>query len=226
MAIVQNILNDIDLRYRNTFTVSQKLVWMSEEQLELFEILEIDSDPYNFPLQTDVQFYPIPSWFQVDRIKTATIQINDDPDFPQFAELPWRQNDDRSFTSYAELYYTIVGESFFIPNGTNDDRQVYFYMDVEPSDITTADLSSEPAVPVRFQELLKLGVLKRIAMARKDSQMFSNYSDEYEFKLSSMMEKMALRQPEFYTPVDTMPAYNRNRTGRYTRYTTITVTNP
>jgi hypothetical protein len=35
-------LTDVDLRYRNSFTTAQKLVWMTEEQSELFEVLEIE----------------------------------------------------------------------------------------------------------------------------------------------------------------------------------------
>lgn len=213
MAITQEILNDIDLRYRNTFTVAQKLVWMNEEKNELYEILEIDSFPINFPLQTDVQFYPMPDGVDIDRIKTISIQVNDAEDFPEFRQLPFRMNDDNSYTYIADLYYTIVGDSFFIPNGTKDDRQIYIYMDMPPSDI--ADLSAEPGVPVRYQELLKLGTLKRIAMARKDAQMFSNYDAEYEQKIADLEWKMKMQEPEWRAPVDMMPRASRHRTGRY-----------
>ena len=213
MATTQAILNDVDLRYRNTFTTSQKLVWMTEEQNELFEILEIDSAPVNFPLQTDVQFYPIPSGVDIDRIKTVSIQVNDSTDAPEFRQLPFRMNDDNSYAT--GLYYTIVGESFFIPHGTVDDRQIYIYMDTPPEDITTADLSNEPGVPVRYQEILKLGVLKRIAMARKDTQMYNNYTADYEQKIADLEWKMRMQEPEFRAQVDMMPRRSRYRTGYY-----------
>lgn len=211
MATTQAILNDVDLRYRNTYTVAQKLVWMSEEQNELYEILEIDSAPVNFPLQTGVQFYEIPIGVDIDRIKTVSIQINDLTDFPDFKPLPFRPNDDNSYTYPGGLYYTIVGEAFFIPYGTVDDRQVYIYMDTPPDDIT--DLNSEPGVPVRYQEILKLGVLKRIAMARKDVQMKNSYEADYEQKIADLEWKMKASEPEFRAPVDMMPRRSRYRTG-------------
>ena len=48
MATSTAIITDIDLRYRNTFTQPQKLIWFNEEQQELFDVLEIDSPPYTF----------------------------------------------------------------------------------------------------------------------------------------------------------------------------------
>jgi hypothetical protein len=215
MSTNQQILDDINLRYRNTFTTAQKLVWMNEEQSELFEILELDSAPVSFPLQTDVRFYPIPVGVDIDRIKTVSIQVNDDPNTPEFRQLPFRENDDNSYTYVADLYYSIVGKSFFIPNGTIDDRQIYIYMDKPTTDITTGNLGNEPAVPVRFQELLKLGVLKRIAEARKDTLMRNNYDANYQEKISNMQEKMALQVPEYHRPIDVMPRSERCRTERY-----------
>ena len=217
MATTQAILNDVDLRYRNTFTTAQKLVWMTEEQNELFEILEIDSAPVNFPLQTDVQFYPIPAGVDIDRIKTISIQVNDAADTPEFRQLPFKPNDDNTYAG--GFYYTIVGESFFIPYGAVDDRQIYIYMDTPPADIT--DLSSEPGVPVRYQEILKLGVLKRIAMARKDTQMYNNYTADYEQKIADLEWKMKMNEPEFRAPVDMMPRRSRYRKGDTAQFVTV-----
>jgi hypothetical protein len=201
MASSQSILDDINLRYRNTFTTSQILVWMNEEQQELFETLELDAPPINFPLQTDVQFYAIPVGIDIDKIKTVTIQINDDPTLPDFSELPFKRNDDRQYTNGTELYYTIVGDSFFIPIGALDDRQVYVYMDSNPAEITL-NLTVSPDLPTKFQELLKLGTLKRIAGARKDTQMYNNYSADYEQKIADILWNRKLSEPEFTAPID------------------------
>jgi hypothetical protein len=215
MASSQAILNDVDLRYRNTFTQPQKLVWMNEEVNELYEILEIDSAPVNFPLQTDVKFYPIPDGVDIDRIKTISIQVNDHVTDPEFRQLPFRMNDDNSYTYVADLYYSIVGDSFFIPNGTVDDRQIYIYMDTPPDEVNTSNIANESPVPVRYQEILKLGVLKRIAMARNDITRQNNFDASYQEKISDLSWKMRMQEPEFRAPVDMMPRANRFRTGRY-----------
>lgn len=188
---------------------------MNEEVNELFEILEIDSFPVNFSLQTGVQFYPIPTGVGIDRIKTISIQVNDDTSLPEFQQLPFRANDDNSYTYTADLYYSIVGDSFFIPNGVVDDRNVYIYMDTPPDEVTTSNITNENPVPVRYQELVKLGVLKRIAMARKDTTWYNNYNDTYESKIVDLEWKMKMNEPEFRKPIDTLPSFHRFRTGRY-----------
>jgi hypothetical protein len=221
MAAIQQLLDDIDLRYRNTFTTAQKLVWMNEEQRELFEVIELDSVPFSFSTVSGFYSYPIPDGVEKDRIKVITIDVSGNSDF---IDVPFIENDDNRYAPAASYWYTILEDNFYInfPSTPPGDRTVYIYLDQQPEDISASDLSVEPAVPVRYQELLKLGTLKRIAAARKDTIMYSNYSDTYEDKLSQMMEKMALQIPEFHTPVDMLPKRSRNRrTGRYVQYVTI-----
>lgn len=222
MATVQLLFNDIDLRYRNTFTIDQKIVWMNEEQRELFEILELDSVPFSFATVADMWLYPIPDGVEKDRIKVMTIQIND-ADPPEFTEIHFVENDNRQFAPYTSYWYTILENNFYInvPGGPLDDRLIYIYLDAQPEDISSSQLSVEPAVPVRYQELLKLGVLKRIAEARKDSAMYNLYASNYENKISELELKMKLQVPEFSRPIDTLPLMNRNRRGRYVQFVTL-----
>lgn len=225
MATVQQILNDINLRYRNSFTTEQKIVWMNEEQRELFEILQLDSVPFSFPTVAGNYLYPIPNGVEKDRIKVMTIQVNDGNP-PDFTEIDYIENDNRQFVPYAQYWYTILENNFYInvPGGPLDDRLVYIYLDQQPEDISPSNLSVEPSVPVRYQELLKLGVLKRIAAARKDVIMYNNYLSEHENKIIELEIKMKLQQPEFDSPIDTLPRMNRSRNGRYVRYLTINST--
>ncbi|GAB7057340.1 hypothetical protein JCM16163A_40890 [Paenibacillus sp. YK5] len=225
MATVQQILNDINLRYRNSFTTEQKIVWMNEEQRELFEILQLDSVPFSFSTVDGNYIYPIPNGVEKDRIKVMTIQVND-ADPPDFTEIDYIENDNRQFVPYAQYWYTILENNFYInvPGGPLDDRLVYIYLDQQPEDISPSNLSVEPSVPVRYQELLKLGVLKRIAAARKDVIMYNNYLSEHENKIIELEIKMKLQQPEFDSPIDTLPRMNRSRNGRYVRYLTINST--
>ncbi|SDJ60576.1 phage adaptor protein [Paenibacillus naphthalenovorans] len=225
MATVQQILNDINLRYRNSFTTEQKIVWMNEEQRELFEILQLDSVPFSFSTVDGNYIYPIPNGVEKDRIKVMTIQVND-ADPPDFTEIDYIENDNRQFVPYAQYWYTILENNFYInvPGGPLDDRLVYIYLDQQPEDISPTNLNVELSVPVRYQELLKLGVLKRIAAARKDVIMYNNYLSEHENKIIELEIKMKLQQPEFDSPIDTLPRTNRSRNGRYVRYLTINST--
>lgn len=220
MATIQQLLNDINLRYRNTFTTDQKLVWMNEEQRELFEILELDSVPFSFPTISGMYLYPIPDGVEKDRIKVMTIQVSDAGDF---TEIVFVENDNRQFAPYTKFWYTIVENNFYInvPGGPMENRLIYIYLDAQPEEISSSQLSAEPAVPVRYQELLKIGVLKRIAEARKDVQMYNNYSASYESKIADLQEKMSLQVPEFHKPIDMLPPMVRNRRGRYVQFVTL-----
>lgn len=214
MASIQTILNDVLLRYRHSYTNDQILVWGNEEQRELFEVLELDSVPFAFTTVADMYLYPIPDGVEKDRIKVMTIQVNDNPDY---LELPFRENDNRQYADISSYWYTILEDNFYInvPGTPVDGRTVYIYCDQQPEDMSSLNLGVEPAVPVRYQELLKLGILKRIAASRKDATWFNNFEMIYQDKLSQMQEKMSLQIPEYHAPIDTLPRMNRYRTGRY-----------
>lgn len=207
MATITQIIADIDLRYRNTFTVSQKLVWLNEEQRELFDILELDSPPYAFTTVEGENFYPFPAEFDMTKIKTVTMQ-NDDTANPQYIEIAFKRNDDNQFG--VDVWYTIVSDTFFlyVPSTVPGNRVLYIYCDSEPTEVTTANVNAAPDLPTKFQEILKLGVLKRIAGARKDVTFQNNFDMEREQKIQDVLWQRKLAEPEFIQPVDNQPRAN------------------
>lgn len=210
MASIQLLLDDINLRYRNTYTTAQKIVWMNDEQSELFETLEIDSVPYGFALVADQFLYPIDTEIDVDRIKQLTIQVND----TVFDDLPFKRTTDE--VNESEYWYTLVERNFYInvPGGAISDRAVYIYLDSQPVPISDTALTVEPSIPLRYQEILKFGVLKRIAMARKDVIMANNYDATYQQMILDMEWKMKMNTPKFPSAIDVMPRRSRFRNGR------------
>lgn len=202
MASSLDILSDIDIRYRNTFTQKQKLVWFNEEQRELFDVLELDSPPYTFPTVQGENFYPFPADFDVTKIKVVTYQINDTGNY---IEIPFKRNDDNQ-SGGVGVWYSIVSDMMYL-HAPNDpgDRNVYIYTDADPTQVTAADVSSNPDLPTKFQEILKLGVLKRIAGARKDILMRNNYDMEYQQKIDDVLWQRRLAEPEWTQPIDANP---------------------
>lgn len=210
MPTIQSLLNDINLRYRNTFTTDQKVVWMNDEQNELFEILEIDSAPYGFNTIANQFLYPIDSGIDVDRIKQLTIQVNSSTP-PSFEDLPFKRTTDN--VDVSDYWYTLIERNFYInvPSGAVNNRAVYIYLDSQPVPISATALTIEPSIPLRYQEIFKIGVLKRIAAARKDTLMRNNFDAEYQEKIQDVEWKMKMNTPEFSTPIDTMPRSRNNR---------------
>lgn len=206
MATSLAIISDIDLRYRNTFTPAQKLVWFNEEQRELFDVLEIDSPPYTFATVLNENFYPFPDQFDITKIKTVTYQTDDTAD-PEYIEVPFLRNDDNQSAAYTNPWYTVTSDAMYFYDGETvpADRNVYVYCDSDPTEVTTANVSSSPDLPTRYQEILKLGVLKRIAMARKDVLMHNNYDASYQEKIMDAMWLKRLKEPEWVNPIDVNP---------------------
>lgn len=215
------LLTDIDLRYRNTFTAAQKCVWMNDEQNEISNLFKLDIGAVNFPLVAAVQFYPVPAVIEdVDQIRTATIQINDDPTFPEFVQLNYVRDGNSVRADVNACWYTIIADSLFIniPGGAVTDRQVYFYLDGAAEPITTG--SSNVSIPRKYLEILKLGTLKRIAAARKDVMMRNAYEAERLQIIDDMLWTAQMSEPEFTSPADVMPRTGRNR--QYNRAVWIT----
>lgn len=210
MASSQAILNDVDLLYRNTFSTDQKLVWFNEEQQELFDILELDSPPYAFTTVEGENFYPFPVDFDVTKIKVVTYQVNDSD---QFVEIHAKRNDDNQFAGYGWPWYTVVSDAMYlyVPDSVPGNRTVYIYCDSDPAQVTTANINESPELPTRYQEVLKLGILKRIAMARKDLEMMSMYDAQYQQKISDVVWQKKLKEPEWPTAIDVLPHAGRGR---------------
>lgn len=211
MATSQAILNDVDLRYRNTFTTEQKLEWFNEEQRELFDILELDSDPYAFTTVAGENYYPIPDGLDIEKIKVVTYQNQDTPE-PNFDEIHFYRNDDYKNAPYGGTWFTAVSDAFYlyVGGGVPDGRIVYIYCDSDPTEVTTSNLNLPPDLPTRYHEILKLGILKRIAMARKDVVFQNNYDADRELKIMEIMWQKRLKEPEWVTPADVMPRVSNN----------------
>lgn len=210
MATIQLLLDDINLRYRNTFTTAQKIVWMNDEQNVLFEILEIDSVPYAFNTIAGQFLYPIDSGIDMDRIKQLTIQVNSSTP-PNFEDLPFKRTTDD--VDVSDYWYTLIERNFYVnvPSGAVNNRAVYVYLDNQPVPISASNLTIEPSIPLRYQEILKIGTLKRIAAVRKDTLMRNNYDAEYQEMITDVEWKMKMNTPEFATPIDTMPRSYQNK---------------
>lgn len=211
MAVTKDLLSDIDLRYRNTFTTPQKLVWINEEQRELFDVLEIDSQPYAFVTVENNNYYPFPDGFDFTKIKVVSMQMDASSPDPTFREVPFKRNDDNVFAPQGP-WYAIVSNTMFLdyPGGVPDGMNVYIYCDADPTDVTEATINLEPGLPVKYQEILKLGVLKRIAGARKDIVMRNNFDMEYQEKIADVLWMRRAKEPEFVQPTSVQKFRNHS----------------
>ncbi|OZB90059.1 hypothetical protein [Paenibacillus sp. XY044] len=204
--LASELLPDINLRYRNTFTDTQKYGWMNDEQNDIFNNFKIERDPVPIPLVTGSKLYYRPDELKyIDQVRAATIQINADKDNPVFDDLPYYRDFNNVVAEYSPWYTFLGSDKIYInvPNADLTGRYVYFFLDASPSPIV--DGTSQISVPDKYLEILKYGVLRRIAEARKDIVMVSNYANSREELINDFLWKEVTDEPEWITPIDVMP---------------------
>lgn len=208
MSTRTQLLDDVNLRYRNTFSTANKLIWINDYEKDLFEIFEIDAPPYNFTTVADEEYYAIPSEIDINKIKVINIETSEGV----YQELPFKRNDDKQYVSESEYWYTIISDLFYInvPGGAVVGRNVYIYHDVKPTEWVTGNLSLEPDTPKKYQSILKLHLLEMIAKARKDIDMGNNFMMDKEQKIDEFLWNMKQSEPEWVSPADVNPKIYRS----------------
>lgn len=210
MATYKDILDDVKLRYRHTFTDKQVFVWLNESMGDIYDVIELDSVPYLIQTIYHEHFYNLPDNMDVTRIKTVTCQkTNSDV----YTEIPFVRVDDMQFTEVNSHWYSIVGQMFYIniPGEILDNIPILIFCDSFLDSITEDNLNDKVNLPVRYHEILKLGILERIAEARKDVVMKNNYTIDKEEKLTDYAWQTKLAEPEWTKPIDNMPRVSSGR---------------
>jgi len=210
MPTVQQILDDIDSRYRNTFTDAQKVDWMNTVQKQIFQFVPHEATPYTFTTVADTSFYALPSDCEPQNINHITIERKAGAE--DFKELEYK--DQSAVVNDTQEFYTILNNMIYInpkPTSTTEGKDVYLYYDKKPTALSTTSLGATPDLEENFHELLVFGVLERVCAARKDSAMKSNYANDFEFLFNRYQDIYKNTYPEYLVTKDVLP----KRTSRY-----------
>lgn len=204
MASYKDILDDVKTRYRHSFTDDKVFVWLNESMGDIYQDIELDSIPYLIQTIYHEHFYNLPENMDVTKIKTVTCRI-DNSDV--YTEIPFMRVDDMQFANDGTYWYSIVGQMFYlnVPDEIPDNMPILIYCDAFVDIVTTANINDKVNLPMRYQEVLKLGILERIAAARKDVVMKNNYMAEKQEKLTDFVWQTKLAEPEWTKPIDVMP---------------------
>lgn len=211
MPTAQQLLDDINDRYRNTFTDAQKIRWMNEVQRQIFQYVPHESPPYTFTTVADTSYYALPSDCEPQLIKYITIERKAGTD--DFEKLEYRQPEES--VGENEEFYTIVNNLIYInpkPTSTTEGKDVFLFYNKKPAELNTTALNTKPDLEENFHELLVYGVLERVCASRKDSIMKSNYASDFEVLFNRYQEIYKNTKAEFVRTIDRLP--KRARTSR------------
>lgn len=201
MPTIKQLMADIDLRYRNPFSLDQKLVWYNEEMVEIYNIMDEDSLPYTFQTMEGENFYNFPPDYDITTIKVVNMEVNDQV----FVEVPAIRNDDDQYVSESQYWYSIVNNMMYLNTPdvkVPDNKIVLVYCDNAPTAVTSADADNQVQLKYKYQEILKLGILKRICQARKDVPMANNYDMERQQRIDDNLWLTKMQESEWYPAAD------------------------
>lgn len=202
MPAVQDLLSDVDTRYRNTFTPAQKVTWMNLVQRQIYQAVRHDAAPTKLWTIANQALYTLPSEVVVKNIEQVVLQDQNSNYIP----LQFRKITDESTYQY---YSTLNNQLFIYPTPTQSTLEIIIYHSKIPTDLDSNKLYSKPDLDEDWHELLILGTLSRVAGARKDAVMKNNYDSDYQLLLDDYMFMNKVSDPDFTTPVDELPRIRR-----------------
>lgn len=207
MPTITELLTDIDLRYRNSFTTDQKVKWMNIVQVQIFQKVRHEAEPFYFTTVATQAFYPLPSDCDFKGVKQVAIETK--ASSGEYRPLEYVSVESTERFSEKDYFYSIQGESNLflnpIPTSTDEGKRVYIYYNKKPAELSSSNTSATPDLEENFHELLVLGTLERIAMSRGEYEDKNNFANDFNLLLREYVNQYKLMQPEYYKTKDTMP---------------------
>jgi hypothetical protein len=212
MPTIQEILNEIDLTYRNTYTVAQKVGWMDTQQRQIFQKVPKESPPYIFTTIADSAFYALPD--DCDRFGIKQVTIETKAGSERYDTLTYVSLESNQEVGTGSRLYSVLQNNLFLnpmPTAEDEGKKVYILYNHRPAALTIADLSATPELEEDFHELLLLGVLERIARARGEIEDKNNFATDFNILFADYEKMYKLRQPEYYKVNDNLPMRRGSR---------------
>lgn len=217
MPTVQQILNTINVTYRNTFTAAQKVEWMDTVQRQIFQRVPKEATPYQFITVVDSALYPLPDDCDRSAIKQVTVETKTGSG--KYQTLLYFSIESNQQVSESTPLYSLLEDMIFLnpmPTTVDAGKKVNIVYNKRSVALTSTELglAATPGLEEDFHELLVLGVLERIARARGENDDKSNFAADFNLMLLEYERQYKLRQPEYYQTKDVMPSRRRGLWGR------------
>lgn len=206
MPTVQQLLDDINLRYKNSLTTAQKIYWMNRVQKEIFQEAPHEAPPYYFTTVDRQSFYPLPSDCDPDDIIKVTIETK--PGSNEYDPLTYKEFSSDEIVSAQDKFYTTYDRNIYInpqPTTETAGRKVYIYYNKKPAELSETNLSASPDLQEAYQDLLVYGTIISIAEANEDVAMVNNYVGKYNALLRKLQLEKLHKMPKYPSTKNVLP---------------------
>ncbi|MCL6479073.1 MAG: hypothetical protein K6T65_11775 [Peptococcaceae bacterium] len=198
MPTIQQLLDDIDLRYPNSLTIAQKLYWMNRIQKEIFQEAKHEAPPYYFTTVSGQSFYPLPSDCDPDDIIKFTIETKSGSN--DYNPLTFREFDSDEYVASTDEFCTVFNGNIYLnpqPTVSTAGRKVYVYYNKHPAELSESNLSASPDLQEAYRDLLVFGVVRNIAQAMKNVEIANNYASEYNVLMRKLLVEKYNKMPKY-----------------------------
>lgn len=181
MSTAQEILDDIDIRIPNVFTVAQKVGWLNEILLMMYKYMNAsEKQIYQFTTIAGQPTYSLASDMTIDEIisveRASDLIVTTDTTFTPYTYKGL--NEELDGNNYFDALNGLIGV-YPIPDTTGYSFNIIY--EKKPPLLSSSNLSAVPAVDDRYHNVLKFYVCSVVAKSgnNPDVELANNYTIEF-----------------------------------------------
>lgn len=193
---LQQILDDIDVRFPNVYDNNQKIEWFNLAvhdiykviaNKEMMKILTIKDQPFYFV--SDV----------ANGIDQVEFELIDSVTIDNVDYLPGLGDE----ALQGNMFFDVMGKYLGInPIPQEDGKPIYITYYKRPKELTSADLSNQPDINQDYIEMIKHRVFMIMAEAMGDINRFNNHAIQYNNLLETAENEKRKQFSKFPTRKD------------------------
>lgn len=192
MPTVAEIIQDVDERMPNRFSVETKIRWINSFQRRIFRKLDIPA-VYSFKTQANVAIYPLPESCDIDLIEEV---VYDD------VHIPYKSLQEEAVGTF---YYSVAGQIGIYPTPTEANKLVTIFYKKRPKKLSVDNIDEEiPELHEDYHELIKLYLFITIAKSREDAELANAYTYDFNELLMDLQMDLIEKEPEYPGTQDVM----------------------
>lgn len=182
---VRQVLDDIKVRYPNTYDDERLMLWINETMKKIYKDLAIQ-EMYSFETIKGHKLYSLPQDCSIDMIKNVTMSINakgqNNSDWGDFEKLKFY---DQKETMSEKGYYDGTEGSIGIYPTPTDSRKIKIYYLKKPKMVTSLDDTIQ--IDDNYVDLVKYNVLSIIAISGHNPD--TEIANEYILLYNNLVQK-------------------------------------
>lgn len=199
MKSSKEIMEDAKTRYRHSYSEPIVIGWLNLVLKDLWKLVPRDTLPAIIMLNK-TEIYDVPAGIKRKYIKKVT----KGPITGPFVPLEYIELDEQITNNF----YSILGNKLIVKEheDPNVSELLFIYYDkVLPIEVTGENLDDPPDIDESHEELLTVGLLEKIAGARKDIKMKNNYTSDYQSLLGDFAMEALTEEPDYPSCKDELP---------------------